>query len=104
LGLPRRRGLRLVPAAMMMAVAVFAMTVPRSGIAPELSPAWRAEQQLAAFWDSAPTLLPTVEMPAPRTKRMLVRDNKPARMIDDALRRRAMQAVERAIATQESPV
>jgi hypothetical protein len=77
------------------------MSLPRSGIAPELPPGLRAEQQLVAYLDSVPASQPNVERPTPR-KRMVLRDRS-ARTIDNALRRRAIEAVERAIASQDSP-
>jgi membrane glycosyltransferase len=105
-----RRALRLASASLMMGVAALAMTVPQSGIAPELSPtlraesdlalAWRAEQEMVAYW--AEPMLPLVRE-APVRKRLVARDNKPARMIDDALRERALEAV-RSLMTQPPPV
>jgi membrane glycosyltransferase len=105
-----QRALRLVSASLMMGVAALAMTVPQSGIAPELSPAiraetavlaWRAEQEVVAYWTEP--MLPLVgEMPV--RKRVLVRDSKPARMIDDALRQRALEAVREMMMTQTPPV
>jgi membrane glycosyltransferase len=99
-----RRGVRLVTAGMMAAMALVAVSLPRAGIAPELSPAWRSELPLRAYSDSAGGVQatpPSFDSRAPR-KRMLVRE-RPARMIDDAVRRRAMQAVERAMASQDLP-
>jgi len=94
-----RRALRLVSASLMMGVAALAMTVPQSGVAPELSAsvraesdmalAWRAEQEMVAYWTEP--MLPLVgEVPV--RKRVAARE-KPARMIDDALRQRALEAV-----------
>jgi len=100
-GSARRGGLRLAQGAVMAAAAVVALAVPRSGMAPELSPDWRAELQLEAFSSSATEAQRSIESPQPR-KRLIARE-RPARMIDDALRRRALQAVKRAMATQESP-
>jgi membrane glycosyltransferase len=113
---PRERGwrpqraLRLVSASMMMGVAALAMTVPQSGIAPELSPAiraettvlaWRAEQEVVAYWTEP--MLPLVSE-APVRKRVIARsDNKPARMIDDALRQRALEAVREMINQSPPP-
>jgi membrane glycosyltransferase len=94
----------------MMGVAALAMTVPQSGIAPELSPAiraqtdmslaWRAEQEVVAYW-TEPMLPLTIESPV--RKRVVVRD-KPARMIDDALRQRALEAVRELMLSQTPPV
>jgi membrane glycosyltransferase len=96
-----RCDLRLASTGMIAAAAVLAMSLPRSGIAPELPPGLRAEQQLVAYLDSVPASQPNVERPTPR-KRMVLRDRS-ARTIDNALRRRAIEAVERAIASQDSP-
>ena len=71
----------------------------QSGVAPELSAsvraesdmalAWRAEQEMVAYWTEP--MLPLVgEVPV--RKRVAARE-KPARMIDDALRQRALEAV-----------
>ena len=104
-----QRALRLASASLMMGVAALAMTLPQSGIAPELSPAiraetavlaWRAEQEVVAYWTEP--MLPLISE-APVRKRMVLRDNKPARMIDDALRQRALEAV-RSLSTQSPPV
>ena len=94
----------------MMGVAALAMTVPQSGIAPELSPslraesdmalAWRAEQEMVAYWTEP--MLPLIGE-APVRKRVVARAEKPARMIDDALRQRALEAV-RMLSTQPPPV
>ena len=104
-----RRALRLASASLMMGLAALAMTVPQSGIAPELSPslraesdmalAWRAEQEMVAYWTEP--MLPLIGE-APVRKRVVARE-KPARMIDDALRQRAIEAV-RMLATQPPPV
>jgi membrane glycosyltransferase len=105
-----QRALRLASASLMMGVAALAMTVPQSGIAPELSPAiraetavlaWRAEQEVVAYWTEP--MLPLVgEVPV--RKRVVARDSKPARMIDDALRQRALEAVREMMMTQTPPV
>jgi membrane glycosyltransferase len=104
-----RRALRLASASVMMGVAALAMTVPQSGVAPELSPsvraqaemlAWRAEQEVVAYWTEP--MLPLVgEVPV--RKRVAARE-KPARMIDDALRQRALEAVRELMLTQTPPV
>ncbi len=105
-----RRALRLASASLMMGLAALAMTVPQSGIAPELSPslraesdmalAWRAEQEMVAYWTEP--MLPLIGE-APVRKRVVARAEKPARMIDDALRQRALEAV-RMLSTQPPPV
>jgi hypothetical protein len=87
----------------MAAVAMLALAVPKDGIAPELSAAARAAQELdfAAYW-RMPTLPPVLaETPALRKR---VANEKPARMIDDAVRRRALDAVGRAVALESPPV
>ena len=100
----RAHGWRQLPAGVMAAVAVLAIAVPRSGIAPELSPQLRAlhEINLTAYWHDLPSLPPAFSDAPSVRKRVGARD-KPARMIDDALRRRAVEAVGRALATTESP-
>ena len=52
--------------------------------------AWRAEQEVVAYWTEP--MLPLVSE-SPVRKRAVARDNKPARMIDDALRQRALETV-----------
>ena len=105
-----RRALRLASASLMVGLAALAMTVPQSGIAPELSPmlraesdmalAWRAEQEMVAYWTEP--MLPLIGE-APVRKRVVARAEKPARMIDDALRQRAIEAV-RMLSSQPPPV
>jgi hypothetical protein len=88
----------------MAAVALLTIGVPRDGIAPELSPQLRVEHELnlTAYWRDLPSLPPvTAQQPLAR-KRMVVRD-KPARMIDNAIRQRAIEAVERALASEAPP-
>jgi hypothetical protein len=96
-----RRGLRLAQAGVMAAAAMVALAMPRSGFAPELSAQSRLELQLAADSSSLSASPHSIEAPSPR-KRLIARE-RPARMIDDALRRRALEAVRRAMASQESP-
>jgi membrane glycosyltransferase len=105
-----QRALRLASASVMMGVAALAMTVPQAGIAPELSPtiraqteilAWRAEQEMVAYWTEP--MLPLVAE-APVRKRVTARDNKPARMIDDALRQRALETVRELMMNQMTSV
>ena len=63
--------------------------------------AWRAEQEMVAYWTEP--MLPLVREAPVRKQRVVARDNRPARMIDDALRERAMEAV-RSLMTQPPPV
>jgi membrane glycosyltransferase len=99
-----RRAHRLAPAGLMAAVAVMAIALPRAGLAPELPLAWRLQPALSAVADSVQaTPQPLAEAPSPR-KRVVALRERPARRIDDAVRRRAIEAVERALAAQvESP-
>ena len=102
---PHHRGLRQLPAAAAMAaVALLTFGVPRPGIAPELSTQLRVEHELnlRAYWRDLPSLPPVLAQPPVARKRMAERD-KPARMIDNAIRQRAFEAVERAIATDSPP-
>jgi membrane glycosyltransferase len=96
-----RRGSRWAHAGLVATMAVLAISPPQSGIAPELPPGWNAGQHIVAVADSMPISPPKVDKPAPR-KRVVVRERS-ARMIDDALRRRALEAVERALASESSP-
>jgi membrane glycosyltransferase len=84
-------------------VALLTIAVPRDGIAPELSPALRVEHglNLTAYWSDLPSLPPVSAQP-PLRKRVAVRE-KPARMIDNEIRQRAFEAVERAIASESPP-
>lgn len=101
---PRAHGWRQLPASVMAAVALLAIGVPRSGIAPELSPQLRAQHEinLTAYWRDLPSLPPAFGE-APSLRKHAWARYKPARMIDDALRRRAFEAVSRALATAEPP-
>jgi membrane glycosyltransferase len=98
----RWRSLRHLPASAIAAVALLTFAVPRPGIAPELPPQWRAAQEvvLNAYWRDEPSLPLTQQVVA---RKRTVRD-KPARMIDDALRQRAFEAVERALANELPPI
>lgn len=98
---------RFAPALAMTAIAVGALAVPSMSQSPELSAAWRNEQQVAALWDAMLRDEPAATVaPAPRKRAVAaVRYNhRPARMIDDDVRRRAIEAVERAIAIEDPPV
>jgi hypothetical protein len=81
---------------------MLALAVPSLGIAPELSPGVRAAQELdfAAYWREVPSLPPILAEPQVR-KRVAARE-RPARMIDDALRQRALESV-RMLASSSSP-
>jgi membrane glycosyltransferase len=106
---PRRRapsrppGLRRLPASVMAVVALLAMSVPLPGVAPELPPAWRVERSLdlGGYWRELASLQP-VQADAPVVRKRL--RERPARMIDDALRQRAFEAVGRALASESPPV
>jgi membrane glycosyltransferase len=100
---PRSFGLRHLPAPALAVVALLTIAVPRDGIAPELSPALRVEHglNLTAYWSDLPSLPPVSAQP-PLRKRVAVRE-KPARMIDNEIRQRAFEAVERAIASESPP-
>jgi membrane glycosyltransferase len=97
---------RALSAASMAAVAMVTLAMPLPGVAPELPPALRAAQELdfGAYWRDVPTTLPPIlaEAPAPRKRVAMVRE-RPARMIDDALRQRALESVGRSLATPASP-
>ncbi|HEU5293784.1 MAG TPA: glucans biosynthesis glucosyltransferase MdoH [Burkholderiaceae bacterium] len=101
---PRARSLRHLPASVMAAVALLTIAAPRPGLTPGLSPQLRVEHELnlAAYWRDLPSL-PPVNVHPPVRKRVFVRDSKPARMIDDAIRQRALEAVERAVASETPP-
>jgi membrane glycosyltransferase len=101
---PRHHGHRFVPVAMAAAVALVAIGAPSPGLTPGLSPQSRVEHELnlTAYWRELPSLQP-VQAQAPVRKRVVARDSKPARMIDNALRQRALEAVERAIANEAPP-
>jgi membrane glycosyltransferase len=75
--------------------------LPRPALSPELSPSLRAEQELVALVRSS---APQVQMPEltaqlDTTRKRPVRTvrERPARMIDDAVRQRAYEAVARAL-------
>jgi membrane glycosyltransferase len=102
---PRRSGMRLVHAALAaITVGVLAISPRPSGFESELPAAWRESRQFMAVKvaanDSMPISEPIVER-APSPKRA-VRE-RPARKIDDAVRRRAMEAVRRAMESESSP-
>jgi len=90
-----RRG--ALPVTVTAAIAVLVAAMPRPGVAPELPPQWRAgnEVVLSAYW-----VEPAPAAPAPRKR--VVR-SRPARMIDDAVRQRALDAVHRSLASDAPP-
>ena len=97
----RPGGWRIAPTMATVLMALMAAAVPLPGIAPELPPQWRAVSDIitSAHWRE-PTLLAQVQPPL---RKRVLRD-KPARMIDDALRQRAFEAVQRALAAEMPPV
>jgi membrane glycosyltransferase len=97
-----RGGVRWAQSALLAsATAVLAMSPLPTAFTPELPSYWHQGHQLVAVAESesAWTLEPTVEQPPPRKR--VVRE-RPARMIDDAVRRRALEAVKRALESEES--
>ena len=98
-------GWRHLPAGAMAVIAVLAAAVPRPGIAPELSAQVRAAQEvnLMAYWHDL-SALPQVTAQPPAVRKRVVAREKPARMIDNALRQRAFEAVERALVSESPPV
>ena len=98
---PRHDGWRMAPTAATALMALAAAAVPLPGIAPELPPQWRAVSDIvtSAQWHEATVV---AQAQPPLRKRML--REKPARMIDDALRQRAFEAVQRALAAEAPPV
>jgi len=91
-----RHGWRMVPVAATAAMALLAAAVPVPGVAPELPLHWRAvgDVAVAAYWPE-----PATPIAQAAVRKRPVRE-KPARMIDEAVRRRAIEAVERALAEQ----
>jgi hypothetical protein len=82
-------------------VAVLAMSPLPSGFTPELPSGWHGGRPFVAVAgsDSMRTPSPTVDR---RLSRKRVVHERPARMIDDAVRRRAMEAVRRALESENS--
>src|SRR5262249_19547296 len=98
----RRPAWRRVSAAAIASFAALAIVVPRVGVTPEPAAARAAQEiDLAAYWREVPSRAPIVAEVQPR-KRIL--RERPARMIDDALRQRALESVGRALAAQSPPV
>ncbi len=96
----RAPALRFGSVAVMAATAVLAFTLPRAGLAPELPLEWQLQASRGADDASDDQVLAMADEATPRKRS--VQRARPARMIDDALRRRAFEAVERATAT-DSP-
>ena len=90
----RAPAMRIGSAAVMAATAVLAFALPRSGVAPVLPPEWHLQQHLVAYDDRRIPMFFGGEVAAPR--KPAAQRTRPARMIDNALRRRAFEAVERA--------
>jgi membrane glycosyltransferase len=84
-------------------VALLAMSPRPSGDTHQLPRAWHEGTQLVALDDTSamPSFEEMVEKP-PSRKRVL--RERPAQMIDDAVRRRAKEAVQRALAERDAPV
>ncbi|MCK7498872.1 MAG: glycosyltransferase [Comamonadaceae bacterium] len=84
------------------AAAVAAMMLlPQPGVTPELSPAMRAEREIVALVRAMPISVPTVRV-EPRPVRVRLDANyRPAARIDDDVRRRALDAVQRAQGPQD---
>jgi hypothetical protein len=77
-------------------VALVAAAMPQPGLAPDVPGTWGVASRHATQWEQV-TLPPVAQ--APVVRKRVVR-GRPARMIDDAVRRRAIEAVERAIAAE----
>jgi membrane glycosyltransferase len=86
----------------LITVAVAAMSPRPSGFTPELPHGWREGRQIVGVShnDSMPAAAPILDKPPSRKRVMRER---PARMIDEGVRRRAMEAVKRALASESSP-
>jgi membrane glycosyltransferase len=83
-------------------VAVLAVGSRPSGDAPEWPASWNEGTEVVAVLDSA-SMQATGNTPdKPQVRKRVVRE-RPARMIDDEVRRRAMEAVRRAIESESSP-
>lgn len=82
-------------------MAVLAISPP-PGFAPELPSGWHEGIQFVAVadGDNMPASGHLLDKPALRKR---VVSERPARMIDDAVRRRALEAVRRALASESSP-
>jgi membrane glycosyltransferase len=97
----RRGGVRWAQAALVATTtAVLAFSPRPSGFTPELPSHWGHGPQIVAVADSESvwTSEPVVDQPPSRKR--VVRE-RPARMIDDAVRQRALEAVKRALESEE---
>ncbi len=97
-----RGGARWAHAGMVAAtVAVLAIS-PRPSDTPEVPSAWGEGRELVAVANTSSMRSPgaTFDKPAPRKR--VVRE-RPARMIDDEVRQRAMEAVRRSLTSESSP-
>jgi membrane glycosyltransferase len=96
-----RAGMRWAHAGLVaVTMAVLATTSP-SGFAPELPHGWRGNREFVQVADSRTSTTPHATQK--RSSRKRVVHERPARMIDDAVRSRAMEAVRRALESESSP-
>jgi membrane glycosyltransferase len=97
-----RGGMRWAHAGLVVATVAAAISPRPSGFTSELPPGWRQGHQFVAVADSdsMPTSGPILDKPPSRKRVMRER---PARMIDDEVRHRAMEAVKRALESDSSP-
>jgi hypothetical protein len=98
---PSPRGLRLVSSGMAVSALAFALVSPGASIAPELPMTWRADRPLIAYMEDSQ--LSPAGADKPQRRKREPQPDRPARRIDDALRRRAIEAVERAMASPDAP-
>ena len=99
-----RGGARWAYTGMVAATALALVISPRpSGFAPEAPAASRELGQFVAMadMDSMPAPAPAADRPSSRKR---VARDRPARMIDDAVRQRALEAVRRAVESQDGTV
>jgi membrane glycosyltransferase len=97
----RRGGMRWAHAGLVAgALAVMAMSPRPSGFTPESPRGWAEGGQVVAMADRDSMQASTVDKPAARKRVVRAR---PARMIDDAVRRRATEAVKRALESESTP-
>jgi hypothetical protein len=88
----------MLPTAATAALALLAAAVPRPGLAPGVPADARGDLVVAAYWSDTPAVQPV----RASARKRVVRD-KPARMIDDAVRQRALEAVQRSLAVESPP-
>ena len=93
---------RMAPALAMAAVAAFALAMPAPRFASQPSGEALASAQMVVADATEAESLPSAE-PSAALRRRVVWRERPARRIDDAVRRRAFEAVERALAAKETP-